>query len=226
MKRSILISLTLHLAAIAGVVWGTEGGSRAVGMPRKVYTVNLVGMPGGRGWLGAPGPRGGASRPSAPTPRTDVVRSRSRTGLKVEKAPSTDPFSPKGTKKPARTPGQKPGEEGSQAIGRKATPGGGGGGMRLEGEPFPYPDYLDDLRRRIEQRWEVPLVAQQEALKATVFFRILRDGTIVDARVETSSGLLPFDRAALQAVWDASPLAPLPDKFPSDQLGVHLDFEY
>lgn len=228
MKRSILISLILHLAALAGLVWGRERGGRIMEPPKKVYGVDLVGPPGKKGGFGWSEPKGGLSQPSRPTPKTDVVRSKTRTGLKVEAAPSNDPFAPKGTKKPARTPKQKQ-EEGSQgAAGGKGTPGGGGGGLRIEGDlMFPYPGYLDSLVTRIEEHWEEPLVPpSQGTLKATVFFRILRDGTITDFRVESPSGLIPFDRSALEAVIRASPLSPLPEGFRGDHLGVYFDFEY
>lgn len=227
MKRSILISLILHLAVLAGLVWGTERGGRALGPPKKVYGVEIVGPPGRRGEPGWSGQKGSPAKPSLPAPKTDVVRSRPRTGLKVETAPSNDPFAPKGAKKPARTPKQKPGEEGFQATaGGQGTPGGGGGpGLRIEGDqPFPYPGYLDSLVTRIEEHWEEPLV--QGALKATVFFRILRDGTITDFRVESPSGSIPFDRSALDAVVRANPLSPLPEGFRGDNLGVYFDFEY
>jgi TonB family protein len=99
--------------------------------------------------------------------------------------------------------------------------------LRTEGDqPFPYQGYVDSLVTRIEERWEAPLVVSQGTPKATVFFRILRDGTITDFRVETSSGLLPFDRSALKAVTDASPLSPLPEGFRGNDLGVYFDFEY
>jgi len=234
MKRSILISLILHLTALAGLIWGTERGGRILGPPKKVYGVDLVGPLGRGGGVGWSGSKGGSARPSTPapakpsppTPRTDVVRSKPRTGLKVETAPSNDPFAPKGAKRPARTPERKQ-EEGAQgAAGGKGTPG--GGGLRIEGDqPFPYPDYLASLVTRIEEHWEEPLVPpSQGALKATVFFRILRDGTITDFRVESPSGLIPFDRSALDAVVKASPLSPLPGGFRGDQLGVYFDFEY
>ncbi|MBI2952399.1 TonB family protein [bacterium] len=174
------------------------------------------------------------AKPSLPTPKTDAVRAKPRTGLKVETAPSTDPFAPKGAKRPARTPRQKPGEEGSpkpeekgpQGAGSgKGTPGGGGGGLRIEGDLlFPYPGYLDSLVTRIQDHWEEPLA--QGSLKATVFFRILRDGTITDFRVDAPSGSLPFDRSVLDAVIRANPLSPLPEGFRGENLGVYFDFEY
>ncbi len=226
MRRSILISLILHLGGMAVLIWGTERGGRVLGPPVRAYGVEIVGPPGRKGGLGWSEPKGGPSQPSRPTPKTDVVRAKPRTGLKVEAAPSNDPFAPKGTKKPARPPKQKPQEEGSQGTaGDKGTPGGGGGGLRIEGDlVFPYPGYLDSLVTRIQDHWEEPLA--QGTLKATVFFRILRDGTITDFRVDASSGSLPFDRSALDAVVRANPLSPLPEGFRGDNLGVYFDFEY
>ena len=98
--------------------------------------------------------------------------------------------------------------------------------MRLDGAPFPYPDYLQDLVKRIEQQWQKPpLPGGTRFSKATVFFSILRDGTVEDYKVEVGSGVLSFDRSALDAVIKASPFPPLPPKFQGSRLGVHLDFE-
>lgn len=228
MNRPILISLVLHFALIAGVVWATEREGRMPGPPRRAYMmVDIVGPQGPKGWLGSTGQKGRKTEvlPS----RMDPIRERTRSGLKVEKAPSTDPFSPKGTKKPSRASKQKPGEDSlSQRKGGKGAPGGGGGGLRLEGNhPFPFPEYLEAVRDRVEDHWEAPLVVGGQApIKATVFFKILKDGTIVDCAVVSQSGLLPFDRATLNAVLSASPMPPLPEKFPGDSLGVYFDFEY
>ena len=54
--------------------------------------------------------------------------------------------------------------------------------------------------------------------------RIMRDGTITEAKVETSSGNGTFDRAALSAVRSSSPLNPLPFAYDGTYLGVHLTF--
>jgi TonB family protein len=229
MKRSVFFSLILHLAALAGLVWGAERGNRNLGPPVKVYGVEILGAPGRRDGSGVTGTKGSLPKPSLPTPRTDVVRSRSRTGLKVETAPSTDPFAPKGTKKPARTPKQKPEAEGNPGNpGGKGVPGGGGGALKIEGDvPFPYPGYIDSLQTQVQAHWEEPLIVNtQGALKTTVFFRILRDGTITDFRVESPSKVLQFDRSALDAVVRSSPVFPLPGGFKSDYLGVYFDFEY
>jgi len=57
-----------------------------------------------------------------------------------------------------------------------------------------------------------------------VRFIIDRDGTIRDVTTEISSGSGLFDRAALRAVIEASPLPPLPYGYSGTYLGVHLKF--
>jgi TonB family protein len=57
-----------------------------------------------------------------------------------------------------------------------------------------------------------------------VYFAIDRDGTIRDAKIETPSGDGTFDRAALRAVLESSPLPPLPFGYAGTYLGVHLTF--
>jgi TonB family C-terminal domain len=59
-----------------------------------------------------------------------------------------------------------------------------------------------------------------------VKFTILRDGTLKDAIVETSSGNPLLDNAALRAVLMTRKLNPLPDPFPNPTLPVHLNFQY
>ena len=63
-------------------------------------------------------------------------------------------------------------------------------------------------------------------VKATVYFRIHRDGQISVASVETSSGYAFFDQTAMRALLAATPLPPLPAGYTDDYLGVHFGFEY
>jgi TonB family protein len=61
-------------------------------------------------------------------------------------------------------------------------------------------------------------------ITTTVHFVINRDGTIRDVTNETASGNGTFDRAALRAVLEATPLPPLPFGYSGTYLGVHLTF--
>jgi TonB family protein len=224
-KRAFLISLGLHLALTAVVALGAAAGGTSGDIPVRVYSVDLVGLPGSAGALGAPMVER-AARPTAPAAETETIRKHARSGVKVDKAPSNDPLAPKGEKRPARA--RKAPEP---AAGGKASRGGsgvgagkGGGGLKLDGEPFPFPGYLEELVRRVQAQWEPPAFGPP-GLKATVYFSLLKDGTLGASRVEVGSGVVGFDRAALEAVHRAVPLPPLPDGFKGAQLGVHFDFE-
>ena len=99
---------------------------------------------------------------------------------------------------------------------------GGTGVTALEGGDFPYTVYIDRMKNLIGTRWLRPQVAN--GTMATVHFTVDRDGSIRDATVETASGNGTFDRAALRAVLESSPLPPLPFGYSGTYLGVHLTF--
>ena len=100
---------------------------------------------------------------------------------------------------------------------------GGSGVTGVEGGDFPYTIYIDRMQTIIGRHWVRP---QQVApgTETTIYFRIQRDGTIRDAIVETKSVNPTFDRAALRAILESSPLPPLPFAYNGTYLGVHLKF--
>jgi len=92
---------------------------------------------------------------------------------------------------------------------------------QLEGGDFPYTLYIDRMTTLIGSRFFRP---QSASTPTVVYFVIDRDGTIRDAKTEASSGNSTFDRAALRAVLESSPLPPLPFGYAGTYLGVHLKF--
>ena len=46
--------------------------------------------------------------------------------------------------------------------------------------------------------------------------RVLRNGTLTDIKVIRSSGIDPFDRAAMTALRLSTPALPLPDAYPAE----------
>src|SRR5205085_3030466 len=78
----------------------------------------------------------------------------------------------------------------------------------LEGGDCPYTLYIEKMKNLVGARWFRPQITGGAAV--VVYFAVDRDGTIRDAKVETSSGSSTFDRAALRAVLETSPLPPLP----------------
>jgi TonB family protein len=141
---------------------------------------------------------------------------------------NTVPLSPFGrsTKKGSEVPAPSPQPPGSAPAGTGTAaadvPLGGSGVTGLEGGDFPYSLYIQGMHRKIGSNWFRPQVTPGATV--IVYFRILRDGTITDARVESPSGNGTFDRAALSAVRSASPLNPLPFTYSGTYLGVHLTF--
>ena len=102
-------------------------------------------------------------------------------------------------------------------------PVGGAGVAELEGGDFPYTLYIDRMKTLIGNNWLRPEV--RGGISTMVYFVINRDGTIREAKTEQSSGNGTFDRAALRAVLEASPLPPLPFGYNGTYLGVHLIFK-
>jgi TonB family protein len=92
----------------------------------------------------------------------------------------------------------------------------------VEGE-FPYSTYLERMKTLIGQHWYRPQAAP--GITTIVHFVIERDGTVRDARSKSESGNAAFDRAALRAILDSSPLPPLPFGYSGAKIGVHLTFK-
>jgi protein TonB len=88
---------------------------------------------------------------------------------------------------------------------------------------FNYSYYVTQMLASIGANWFKP--TDQTVTPPVIFFRIGRDGSISDVRIERSSGLPFVDRAAQRAVLASSPLPPLPADFHEGSLGVHLKFE-
>lgn len=88
---------------------------------------------------------------------------------------------------------------------------------------FNYDYYITRMLATIGANWFKP--TQQAITPPVVYFKVARDGTISDTRIEKSSGLPFVDRAALRAVLNSSPLAPLPVGYTESSLGVHLKFQ-
>ena len=139
---------------------------------------------------------------------------------------NTVPMSPfgqstkKGSEAPAVTP--PPSARRQPPAGGPEIAVGGSGVTGLEGGDFPYSLYIQSMHRKIGSNWFRPQIAGGPSV--VIYFRILRDGTITETRVETPSGNATFDRAALSAVRSSSPLNPLPFAYAGNYLGVHLTF--
>jgi TonB family protein len=145
---------------------------------------------------------------------------------------NTVPLSPFGrsTKKGSETPAVQPpkaapapGPVGGAPPGPEI-PAGGTGVTGIEGGAFPYTLYITGMQRKIGTNWFRPQSAAT-GTAVVIYFRVLRDGRVTEARIETSSGNATFDRAALSAVQSSSPFNSLPYGYEGSFLGIRLTFK-
>ena len=164
----------------------------------------------------------------APAPTTQIEKPVVATKKPIDKPPEKNavPFSPfgKSTKKGSENaaPNVAPPAPAAAIAAGPAVPVGGTGVVGLEGGDFPYTLYIERMKTLIGGHWYRPQVGAGPA--TTIYFAIQRDGSIHDAKIETESGNGTFDRAALRAVLESTPLPPLPFGYTGNYLGVHLNF--
>lgn len=223
MRNAILISLSFHVAA--GLIWSLIVEITQVRfVPRQVYTVNIITPaelpkppPKVESPVVEPAPAPPVKEeeepiapPEKPKPKPKPKPPEEKPKAEVKKTvPSTEP------PQPEVQPQESPGEESQPAT----------GDISLDGEDFPFAYYITNMRRKIAAHWQVPGGSVEEKF-CIVYFKITRSGTIVSPRIETSSGSLVFDQAALRSVVQSSPLPELPPAYDGDELGVHFSFAY
>lgn len=111
--------------------------------------------------------------------------------------------------------------------------GGTGGGGSGAGDPFgvagfPFQFYLQMISDKITANWFQSLVDPGVGglLQTQVYFRIYKNGTISDVRIEVSSGVESFDLSARRAIRESAPFATLPNEYDGQYLGITLVFEH
>jgi TonB family protein len=127
--------------------------------------------------------------------------------------------------------GAGPGGSGLR-IGLGEGPGGGGFGSEYGDQiglsGFPYQYYLQIISDRVSSSWFTSLVdpGVSGTFFASVYFKILRNGQVVDLKVKESSGIQSLDMSAQRAIQISAPFPPLPSDYEGDYLGIHLIFEH
>jgi protein TonB len=229
----IAISLLLHGAMTAVAAWAALHHPAA--QTAGVVNIQFAPIPRTSPPSLPPAPKRAAPKPALPTPvihepAPPVEQTKPPETKPIPKTVPTSPFG-RSTKTGSDTPvppppapllpqsSAKPGN----GIGAGDVPIGGSGVTGLEGGDFPYTLYIERMKSLVGGHWFRPQVTP--GTTTLLYFVINRDGTIRDARVETSSGNPTFDRAALRAILESSPLPPLPFGYNGTFLGVHLTFK-
>lgn len=224
----IALSVFLHGSIAAAVFYAAMHASA----PKQVSTLNIrfagVDVSQTPTVVSRPVRRHPAAPPPAKTLRIpEPVAEAPKPVAKSE--PKTVPLSPFGQS--SRKGSERPPAPAAHAVAPPAStpapaggldiPVGGVGVTGLEGSDLPT-FQIERMKTLIGQHWVRPEV--NSGIATTVLFVWDRDGTIRDAKNEISSGNGTFDRAALRAVLEASPLPPLPFAYNGTYLGVHLTF--
>ncbi len=180
-----------------------------------------------------PEPKPESKPPTPPKPKVvdDGVKISDQTKEAVKTKPDTTKAAAAAPARPMETPAdaalagvaEVPASGGGTvAAGIEVGLGDGGGGGGGGFGDFGY--YRLAMQNKIAANWSPGFVSGEAA--CIIYFRIIRSGAVVGARVEESSGIPFYDQTALRAVVESSPFPPLPAQLPDDMVGVHFRFRY
>lgn len=118
--------------------------------------------------------------------------------------------------------------------GNSDTPGPLNGGMAIKGAgggefAARYPWYVESVRKRISDNWLQntidPAVRSARTAHAVVTFTIMRDGTVKDIKLDTSSGNRSMDDSATRAMLSIDKMPQLPSDWRANSVDVVFDFD-
>ncbi len=209
-RGAVLGSVLLHV--LVGVAAWYASRSAAPDLPDFiVYRVNIVSPP-----------------PQVEGPPEPVVQQPQRV-VQPEPRPAPQPRPQPQPQRPQPRPAQEeakpePPKPTTGASARQDSPGGENLNVQIDGEAFPYPEYLENITRQIARffRWSGP-----SGLTARLYFVINRDGSVSDLRVLQGSGNVHFDFEALGAVETAAArgaFGPHPEGYVPNRLPVSIKF--
>jgi TonB family protein len=164
--------------------------------------------------------------------------------MNVVKEPDPDgTLPPKQGDIPSKRPNERDAEKGSAPPAKSRetaappadTPGtqgtgdgpGGGGGIGVEGGVLGAnaPWYLMQLRDKVASNWRPPAsVGHPGQAKATFHFEVHADGSVAAVEPLEGSDNSLYDRAAMRAILESSPLPPLPEELGATTIGITLIF--
>lgn len=218
-SEAIVGSLGMHMVFLAVAFWGASHIS--IPPSPQVYQVELVAAPREAPVRTVPVPdrprpapeERPRARPVETKPAPSERPRRETRPVEVEKEAVVVAPETKVEERPAATPEQsKEGVEGMP--------------VRLEGAPFPYPEYLANIILQIKRHWRPPSGGQQ--LRAELAFTITREGSVEDVAWVRRSGNPAFDleaRGAIEAAGRRQAFGSLPEGYPSDVLRVSFFFD-
>jgi periplasmic protein TonB len=249
-KRFLGYSAWLHIGLTAAIVlsvwiqrsgnpWGGIGGGDS---GTKVNLVSSAGIPMPKPDVPATSDvvdptKGLAKEEPKPKeePKTDATNIH-----KFEKEKPLPPskkskvFEPKNPPPENAVPYGKGGGQLDVPTGYSQTPGASAGGVAIQGQgggdfASRYGWYIESVKRAISQNWIQtsidPSVRAARRAHSVAAFRINRDGTIKNIRLDTSSGNRSMDDSATRALLSIDKLPALPADYSGSYVDVTFDFD-
>lgn len=216
---AVVGSLSVHTVALAVIFWGAT--RIAIPPPLQIYQVELVAAPRPEPVRTVPVP----DRPRQAAELKERLRPVETKPVPAEKPRQESRRAEVKEEEVAERP-EPPAEERPSAPPEQSPEGVADTPVRLEGAPFPYPDYLANIILQIKRHWRPPVGGGQ--LRAELAFSILRDGSVESVSWVRRSGDPGFDleaRGAIETAGRRGVFGPLPDGYPSDRLRVSFFFD-
>ena len=248
-RRYLGYSAWFHIGLIASLLvgvwvqrsgnpWGGPGGGDS---DVKVNLVSSAGIPMPRPNLPTPSdvvdPTKGLGKEEPPKiePKTDAMKLPEFN--KKKPPPPSKPSKVFENKQPPPDNTANYGKGGGQLNiqrGYSDAPGAAASGLAMQGPgggdfSSRYGWYVESVRRAISQNWIQasidPQVRATRRAKTTMTFRINRDGTIRNIRMENSSGNRSMDDSANRALLSIDKLPNLPADYSGSYVDVTFDFD-
>jgi TonB family protein len=216
MRSSLGISLCVHTLILSALVFLFKA-VPDMRLPEGVYSVKIL-----QPFVGSL--RAGGAQESEGKKEASKVEASKKPEPKKEEAKIPVPKQPD-EKQKAKGNEQTAGSAEEKPLGMSVGVGTADGtGIAVDAADFPFSYFLSGVERKVSENWFSAVAEGAVGLTSVVYFRLMRDGSVGDVRVEKSSGNAYFDRAAVRAVKSAVPFPPLPRAFPGEFLGIHFTF--
>ncbi len=89
---------------------------------------------------------------------------------------------------------------------------------------FPFDYYIQLIIKKITDNWQIPFVPGNA--KCTVYFKIHKNGTVSDVRIDKNSRYKDFDESAISSIIKIKSFPELPSEYKEEFLGVFFYFEF
>ncbi len=142
---------------------------------------------------------------------------------KVEAAESLTPVRPVEPASPIRPPVLPTAAPVSRPIPSAPT---GGAASMVQGEETAYSYYMQIVNDKVRQNWiTLGIDITGKRANPVVRFDIDRGGSVLNPRLDKTSGAPALDESALEAIRTLA-LPPLPSEYPTDLMRIRFTFDY